>query len=152
MDMQAIDKSPYKLGQKRLAELDEVDRLPSEIRKVVFEFGLPVVRSMLKFGIKSPRHMREIIREVWLGGRQSGQSSGAFNTLDVLLARGPVSSKALIRLLADNNMAIVSCEPTKAMIEASLQEVSGGNVIVGKEEKHRRRLRAAMRAAMKQYL
>jgi hypothetical protein len=44
-------------------------------------------------------------------------------------------------------MVIVPIDPTRAMIDASLSEVSGFNVRVTKEEKHRRRLKAALETA-----
>lgn len=143
-----MSNAAYTLSARRLEDLDSVDRMSPGLRACVHEFGLPIVRIMTKFGIRDPRHIREIVRECWLGGRQAGQKSGAFNTLDVILARGPVSSMQLRRILEENNMAIVRAEPTRAMIEASMAEVSGHNVLCTREEKHRRRLRAAIRAEM----
>lgn len=62
------------------------------------------------------------------------------------MARGPVSSKMLLRFLADNHLAVVSMTPTRAMLAASMAEVSGGNIRCTREEKHKRRLEAAIRA------
>lgn len=139
------------LSGRRRNNLDIVDAMPRGIRECVHEFGLPIVTVLTKFGILNPQHIREVVREIWNGARQEGQSSGAvaMNTLDVILARGPVSSAMLIRFLRDNNMALISTEPTRAMLDASLREVSGFSVRCTKEEKHRRRLRAAIRAGMK---
>lgn len=143
-----MSNAVYALSERRMEDLASVDRMHPGLRACVHEFGLPIVRIMLKFGIKDPRHIREIVRECWLGARQAGQKSGAFNTLDVLLARGPVSSVQLRRILEENNMAIVRAEPTRAMLEASMAEVSGHNILCTREEKHRRRLRAAIRCEM----
>lgn len=140
------DVNGYTMSSKRLEHLASVDAMPHALRECVHEFGLPIVRSLMKFGITEPRYIREVVREVWLGPRQHGQKSGAMATLDVLLARGPVSSKMLLRFLADNNLAVVGISPTRAMLDASMAEVSGGNVRCTREEKHRRRLEAAIRA------
>lgn len=140
------DVNGYTMSSKRLEHLASVDAMPHALRECVHEFGLPIVRTLVKFGINDPRHIREIVREIWLGPRQEGQRTGALTTLDVLMARGPVSSKMLLRFLADNHLAIVSMVPTRAMLDASIAEVSGGNVRCTREEKHKRRLEAAIRA------
>ena len=142
-----MSETGYHIGPRRLAALHIVDGMSGPLRGCVHEFGLPIVTVLTKFGISDPRHIREIVKEVWGGARQAGQNSGAINTLDFILAHGPVSSKTLRRVLADNNMLIVSTHPTRAMIEASMAEVSGFNERMTKEEKHRRRLVAALAAA-----
>lgn len=137
------------LSAKRHTDLARVDSMPSGLRSCVHEFGLPIVTVLTKFGIENPSHIREVVSEIWNGARQDGQMSGAWNSLDVLLARGSLSSDGLFRFLSQNNLAIVSAEPTREMLNASLSEVSGFTVRCTKEEKHRRRLRAAIRAGMK---
>lgn len=138
----------YQLSQKRIKQLDAIDMMPGDLRACVHEFGFPIVATLMKFGIKDTRHIREIVREIWLGPRQAGQRSDATRTVDVLLSRNVVSLKGLTRMLAENNMVIVKVEPTKKMIDASMAEVSDHNIRCTKEEKHRRRLRAALRAAI----
>lgn len=136
------------LSARRIDQLASVDRMSPGLRECVHEFGLPIVTAITKFGVHDPRHIREIVRECWLGPRQEGQRSDTRTTLDVLLARGAISSKSLFRLLRESNLALVTSEPTRRMLDASMAEVSGHNVRVTREEKHRRRLRAALRAGM----
>jgi hypothetical protein len=135
------------IPQRRLNALDQVDKMPAGLRECVHEFGLPIVTVLTKFGIRDARHIREIVKEIWAGPRQDGQGNHVLNTIDVLLSRGPVSALALRRLLVENSHVIVTMEPTRAMLDASMAEVSGHNVVCTREEKHRRRLRAALRAA-----
>lgn len=135
------------LSAKRVSALETVDRMSPHLRECVHEFGLPIVSVLTKFGITDPRHIREIVREIWTGPRQTGQRACIMGALDFALARGPVSSLALKRILADSSLAIVSMEPTRVMLDASMAAVTGFNVRVTREEKHRRRLRAALRAA-----
>lgn len=138
--------SDYALSAKRHRDLDMVDNFPPDLRECVHDFGLPIVRTLVKHGICKPSHIREIVREIWNGPRQDGQRNGTLGSVDFALARGGVTLPMLRRMLEENNMAIVSCEPTRAMLDASMAAVSGYNVRVSKEEKHRRRLRAALRA------
>jgi hypothetical protein len=137
------------IAQKRIDALDAVDRMPSGLRQCVHDFGLPIVSVLTKFGIRDPRHVREIVREVWAGPRQMGQRGGTMATVDFALSRGGINLPMLRRMLAENNIVIVSCEPTREMLDASMAEVSGFNCRVTREEKHRRRLRAALRAAIR---
>lgn len=143
-----MSESPYKIGGKRLRALDEVDGMSSGLRECVHEFGLPIVRCCLKFGVSNPLHIRELVREIWDGAREGGQTNGVYGTVDWLLiqSRG-LSSATLSRVLADHNMTIAPLEPTREMLSASMAEVSSFNVKCTREEKHRRRLAAAMKAA-----
>lgn len=140
------------LGPKRVKSLEDTDRLPPQVRECVHEFGLPIVTVCLKHGINSPAKIRELVREIWAGARQTGQRNDTRGTLDWLLmqAGAAISARTLYRTLADNNLAVVSTELTKRMLAASIAEVSGHNILCTKEEKHRRRFRAAIRAAIKE--
>jgi hypothetical protein len=120
--------------------------MPHQLRECVHEFGMPIITVLTKHGIDDPRHIREIVKEIWHGARQEGQRTGALNTLDVLLSRGPLSSKALMRLLADSSMTIVPMFPTRAMLDASMATVSNHDFRCTREEKHRLRLIAAIKA------
>jgi len=135
------------LSKSRLDALDRTDHLPSGLRQCVHEFGMPIVSVLMKHGVKNPAHVREIVRECWWGAREGGQTSGYMSALDFLLARGPVNSKTLMRILNDSGMVIVPTTPTRAMINASVAEVSNHDLICTKEEKHRLRLMAAIKAA-----
>lgn len=134
------------LSPKRLDALDEVDRMPGDLRQCVHEFGLPIVSVLRKHGIRNPRHIREIVREIWHGPRQYGQTGGTMATVDTLLVQGRFTLAGLSRFLGDNNYVIAPCEPTRKMLDASMAEVTGGGERMTKEEKHRRRLRAALRS------
>jgi len=142
-------ETAYEIGEQRRKQLVIVDEMSPHLRQCVHEFGLPIVRACVMAGVDDPRMIRMLVKEIWNGARQLGQKSGARNTLDWLLAQAGagISSKTLHRVLEDNHLVISSTEPTKAMLQASLAAVSGGNVICTKEEKHRRRLRAALNAA-----
>lgn len=140
----------YTLSVRRFEALDAIDRMPHHLRECVHEFGLPIVTVLTKHGVKDPRHIREIVTSIWHGARQEGQRTGAMNTLDVILAREPLSSKALLRLLANSSMTIVPMFPTRVMLDASMAEVSNHDFRCTREEKHRLRLIAAIRAASEQ--
>jgi len=136
------------ISAKRVDQLLAVDAMSPELRGCVHEFGLPIVHACLNAGVTTPRAIRRLVSEIWGGARQQGQQSGARNTIDWLLvqAGAGISSKTLNRILNENNLAIVPCSPTRAMLDASMKEVSGYNVRCTREEKHRRRLIAAIRA------
>lgn len=137
------------LSAKRQFSLDRVDSMNTSHRELVHEFGLSIVNAFIKHGITSPVVIREIMREVWGGARQAGQRVGTLGSLDSLLINSgsSLTASGLQWFLADNHHFIVSSEPSRAMIEASMSEVSGFSTRCTKEEKHRRRLRAAIRAS-----
>lgn len=145
-----MSESPYQIGGSRLRALAEVDAMPTVLRECVHEFGLPIVRCCLKFGITNPAHVRELVREIWDGAREGGQTNGVYGTVDWLLVRSQgLSSATLSRVLADHHMTIAPLAPTREMLNASMAEVSGFNIKCTREEKHRRRLAAALVAASK---
>lgn len=138
------------LSAKALNSLDRLETLPRGLRECVHEFGFPIVDVCLSYGISKPSSIRNLVREIWAGARQERQRGAVRDTLDwIILQNGGVpSARVLYRLLNDNNIALVPMEPTRAMLNASMEEVSGFNVRCSREEKHRRRLRAANRAEM----
>ena len=138
------------ISVKRQRHLDEIDRMPSGVRECVHEYGYPIVKAITKYGITKPSHIRDIVREVWAGARQENQTSGAYNTIEWLLGQQVPTMKTLRRVLADNDLAIVPCTPTKAMLEASMIAVNPSCGYLTKTEKHRRRLSAAVRASIKE--
>jgi hypothetical protein len=117
--------------KKIVARMNRVDALPADIRELIHEEGLSVVQAFLDQGVKSAAGIRHIIMRVRNGSIDPGTGQGG---------KGWVQS--------GRTMAVVPMEPTPAMIQASMDEVSGHNVIVDKYEKHRRRLRAALRVGM----
>ena len=139
------------LSAKRYAALEQMDRMPADLRECVHEFGYGIVQTLISNGVTKPSAIRQIVVAIWGGARQEGQRTGARNTIDWLLSQSGtgVSAKTFYRLLAQSSLAVVAAEPTRAMLNASLAEVSGHSIRCTKEEKHRRRLRAALRTAMK---
>jgi len=138
------------LAETRKRALDVTDKMPPHLRLLVHEYGLPIIETCVKHGVTNPGKIRELIRDIWAGARHPGQSGSAHETLDWLLmqAGANISAKKLRRFLADNNLVICSTEPTRPMLDASMAEVSGHNIRCTREEKHRLRLRAALRKAM----
>lgn len=138
------------ISAKRRDQLVAVDALSPDLRRCVHEFGYPIVHACLNAGVTSADAIRVLVKEIWGGARQQGQQSGARNTLDWLLIQvgAGISSRTLNRVLNENNLAIVPCSPTRAMLDASMKEVSGHNIRCTREEKHRRRLIAAVRATI----
>lgn len=145
-----MSDTAYQIDGRRLRALAEVDAMPSSLRECVHEFGLPIVRCCVKYGVSDPIHMRELVREIWDGAREGKQTNGVYGTVDWLLIKsGGVSSATLMRVLADHGLTIVPLDPTREMLAASMAEVSGFNIKCTREEKHRLRLRAALVAASK---
>jgi hypothetical protein len=142
------------LGARRLKALDDADGLPPDIRECVHEFGMPIVTVCLKHGVRDPRHIRELVREIWEGARHIGQRRPPMGALDWLLiqAGAQISAATLVRMLRDNNYCVTPIDPTREMLNASMREVSGYTERITKEEKHRRRLRAAIQACNAQAL
>ena len=119
------------VDQRRLAHMQTIDNLPEDWRALVHEHGFNVVMAMLDCGVKKAKHARHIINTV----------------LDELSpVRGSFSSQGT-RTRAENTLALIPREPTEAMINASMATVASFEVSVTKYEKHRLRLRAALRAA-----
>ena len=141
----------HELSAKRRETLDRVDKMPPDLRECVHEFGFGIVNLLVFNGVTNPKAIRMIVTAIWGGARDDSQKRNIRNTIDWLLSQSGtgVSSKTFYRLLAENNLAIVSAEPTRAMLDASLAAVSDHTLRCTKEEKHRRRLRAALRAAMR---
>ncbi len=112
------------------ARMSRIDALPKDIRELIHEHGLSVVQAFLDHGLTKAKAIRHIITQVRTGSIEASPGNG----------NGWQQ--------AGRTMCVVPLEPTSAMIEASMAEVSGHNVVVDKFEKHRRRLRAAIRAGL----
>ena len=141
----------YEISLRRQKHLVDVDSLPTELKKLVHEFGYSVVFSCLDKGLTKPNLIRQLIVEIWEGSREIGQTRvkrGPLASLDKLLleAEANISADKLLQFLNNHSWAIVPMEPMPSMVNASLGEVSGYNVKCTKAEKHARRLRAAIRA------
>ena len=137
-------------------QIEAVDRMPPNLRQCAHEYGYAIVEACLQAGVRDPRKIRNLVREIWAGARQPGQkTSGNRNaTMDhldwiLLQAGAEISAAKLVRFLHDFNWTISPLYPNVAMINASLAEVSGYNERMTKTEKHRRRLAAALKAGSK---
>jgi len=140
--------------QKRINSFDAVDNMSPELRQCVHEYGYAIVQACLLAGVRAPHRIHQLVKEIWNGARQPTQKRKKGNTLDWLLlqAECPLNADTLRRVLHSEGYLIVPREPTRAMINASLKEVSGFIVRCTKEEKHRRRLAAALRVIEAQTL
>jgi len=138
------------ISGRRLKQLEDVDAMPRDLRECVHEFGFAIVYACRKYGIQDPAQIRDLVREIWAGARQTGQKNDARNVVDWILAQSgsSLSFVGLKRALKNNNLTICGLNPSAAMIDASLAEVSGHNIRCTKREKHQRRLQAALRVAM----
>jgi hypothetical protein len=125
--------------------------MPADLRACVHEYGFAIVTACLKHKVSKPAAIRELVREIWTGARQPKQTGGAESTLDWLLIQNDagISAKTLLRVLADASLVVVPANPNAAMIDASMQTVSGFNMKVTKREKHRLRLQAAINVLAK---
>lgn len=141
------------MGAVGLRQLETVDRMPAHLRQCVHEYGYAVVEACLQAGVRDPRKIRNLVREIWAGARQpqqktSGNRSATMDHLDWVLiqASAEISAARLVRFLHDFNWTIVPLFPNKAMIKASLAEVNTFDERITKTDKHSRRLAAALRA------
>lgn len=133
---------------RRAKSCDLVDNLSPGLRECVHEFGFAIVTACMTQGVKTPHGIRHLVNAIWAGARQPEQRSGAAQTLDWMLiqAGAGISAATLRRVLAGYSLHIVPDSPTREMLAASMAEVSAFSERMTKEEKHRRRLRAAIRA------
>jgi hypothetical protein len=120
--------------EKIRARMDRIDAMPADIRALIHEYGLTVVQAFVDQGVTKATGIRHLIQQVARGSVEPGTSAGS---------KGWVQS--------NRNMVVVPLEPTPAMIEASMATVSGHDVVVDKYEKHRLRLRAAIKAGMSRF-
>lgn len=136
------------LSARRQRAWDDVDAMPAEWRAVVHEYGYAIVHACRECGVREPQRVHELVRIIWDGARSDWDKRRRGGVLDWLLieAGSPLSTAAISRVLGNEGLAILPLVPTRPMIEASLKEVSGGNVRCTKWEKHRRRLAAALAA------
>jgi hypothetical protein len=120
------------VDQRRRDRMETVDGLPLEWRALVHEYGLTVVTALRCCGVTKANHCRHIVDTI-------------LNELSPI--RGSFSNQGTLRRPA--HLVLVPAEPTEAMIAASMETVSGFDIVVTKREKHRARLRAAIMVASK---
>lgn len=135
---------------RRERSFADIESMSPGLRECVHEYGYAIVHACLESKVSDPSRIRNLVREIWEGARQPAQRRTAGGTIDWLLlqAGAGISAATLFRILADNGFALVTVEPSPQMIAASMAEVSGFNKVVTKSEKHRLRLRAAIKAGL----
>lgn len=137
-------------------QFDRMEAMPSAVRQCVYEFGFEIVNACIEAGVTCPHRIRHLVFEIWNGARQPSQRRGkapgsrVAGKIDWLLiqAGAEISADKLVRVLFQNGFIVVPVEPSPYMIEASMDAVNHMGV-VSKSVKHRNRLRAAHKAALK---
>lgn len=149
-----------RLPQRSYRQLEATDAMPRALRECVHEFGYELVTCLVQNGITRPTAIRNIINTIWMGARSPHNRQGlrtnhsrVLENLDWVLSQhpGPISAALLVRLLALNNMAIIPLIPNEIMIAASMATVTASDDVRfrgTKHEKHKRRLTAAIQAAV----
>ena len=124
-------------AQKRM---DRVDAFPADVRAVIYEHGLETVQEFWNHGVRKAKSISHLIATARGTDFANGQPRFGLN-------RGPnTKSNSLNR-----RTTIAPLEPTSAMIQASMAEVSTFDQRITKTEKHRRRLRAALLVAKEEF-
>lgn len=52
------------VDEKRRKRFDAIDSMPKELRDVVNEYSMNVVRAFLDIGVKKPKHIRHLVETV----------------------------------------------------------------------------------------
>lgn len=144
---------PHILGGRRLDALARTDTMPPELRAVVHEIGLPLVNLFIECGVTEPRHIRALVGACWTNAQgHANRNGGMAAQVDAMLIRqgGAVTAGMLALLLRQMTAGIIPASPTPEMVQASIAE-TGKHGLMSKEEKHRVRLRAGIRAGFAQY-
>lgn len=138
-----------------------VDNMPRGLRECVHEYGYAIVHAMVESGVTDPRNIHQLVKEVWAGARQPAQRTGRLgkarspilDQIDWLLIQSEagISAERLFRALDMSNVCVVPAEPSPAMVAASLDATNHMGRVT-KEQKHRNRLRSAIRAGMARFV
>jgi hypothetical protein len=136
---------PSTLGP-RDKRLHQADTMPAALRACVHEYGLAIVTACLKHGVSEPAAIHELVKEIWMGARQTSQRRAPSSTLDWYFSQAglDISTPTLLRLLKNQNLIICPHMATRQMIDASMATVANFNAKVTKHEKHKLRLDAAL--------
>ena len=156
--MEAAEPPPDlpNLRQSCVRALERTDALPAHLRALVHEYGFAIVHAMVEAGVRDPQRIHHLVHEVWAGARQPNQRTGrrhskrspVLDQLDWLLvqAGSEVTAETLVRVLNQSDLIIIPCEPSARMVAASLDATNHMGRVT-KEQKHRNRLRSALKAA-----
>lgn len=128
----AFDSDSHALHrrQKAVERMNRIDALPADIRELIHEEGYTVVDAFLSLGVKKASQIRHLILAVRRGSTDPAPRAKGGNDQQT------------------RSMVIIPSEPTPAMINASMETVSGHDIECSKYEKHQRRLRAAIKAGI----
>lgn len=150
-EIETISRATDQVPAKTVRSFERLEGYSPAIRECVQEFGEPIVTACLQAGVREPRRIRELVREIWDGARQTTQKRPLLGALDWLLtqAGAQITTKTLIRVLRDSHYYLVPLDPTSEMVDASMETVSNFDMRVTKRDKHRLRLRAGIRAGIK---
>lgn len=131
------------------------------LRQCVHEYGFAIVHAFMESGIKNPKHIHNLVREIWAGARQPNQRqrkdwdkkkrpSLVLEHIDWILiqAGAEVSAATLVRVLWSHGMAIIPRSPSEPMVDASLNALEEVGYVT-KRQKHTLRLRAAITAGIR---
>lgn len=158
------DESAVKRSQNRMKEIDS---LPEDLRHLVYEHGWSIIKAFIDSGIKKKNSINHIIYTVREGSFEIGKREGenliykSIPLSEEIICRCldffkiPPISKQIIGHLIHKGQIIVPTEPSEKMIQASMDAVkpiSEGGRPLTKHQKHKIRLRAAMKAAMKEQM
>lgn len=155
MDTGSLEREGWSISAQALRSLEMTDGLSPELRSCVHEFGAQIVNTLMQLGIKKPRDIRTIVHSCWMGAREPHQRHGlrskkspVADQLDWLLEQqgAKITAATLLRILNLHGMTIVPNEPGSVMVEASMETVTGHDLVVTKYRKHQLRLRAAIEA------
>ena len=129
---------------KRVNRMNEIDRLPADIRALVHEFNWTMIHPFLKAGIRDARQIRHLIRCVVHGAAShNGKNLPPIRPLRL-------SADTEMELALREDLAVCEINPSDQMVQASMDAVLPyvpGTPLLTKREKHRIRLRAALQTA-----
>jgi hypothetical protein len=139
-----------------------IDAMPKELRALVHEHGLTVIQAFVDGGLTKPKSINHIIDTIRRGSGEIGpresniihrKNSFAESTIDEILnaLHAPPIAVQIINYLLRRGKVITPTEPTEKMIQASMDAVnpvSEGGELLNKRDKHKRRLRAALKIAV----
>lgn len=146
----------WKIPQRTYEQMERVDAMPADLRSCVHEFSCPIVRTCVDLGIKNPQHIRALVSTIWDGARQpqnaaNFRQSSVMMHLDWLLSQAgaQINAARLVRFLHGHHWVMVPLHANAAMVNASMATISEFNERITKQEKHKRRLIAALDAGSK---
>lgn len=119
--------------EKVVARMEIIDALPKDIRELVHEFGYTMVRAFLDQKVTKPSSIRHLILQVQRGSLDTGNGKSA------------QSGRAMV---------VIPSEPTPEMVFASMNTVTPSDpvVVADKYEKHKLRLRAAIKVGITRHV